>query len=126
MRATGSWKKFDQNHRRGEVITGPVSRITDFGLFIDLEPEVFGIVHLNDLDWNDPGIEALGKYKVGDRVDTLILSIEPERQRVVLGIKQLGNGPDHDPDSTPPEEPDPVKPKSPTPPELGSEAAKYE
>lgn len=126
MGAAENWNKFARDHRRGEVISGPVSKITDFGLFVDLEPDIFGIVHLNDLDWNDPGIEALEKYQVGDRVDTLILSIQPERQRVVLGIRQLRDDPDDGPGSTPPDEPNPVKPESPTPPKPDSEAAKYE
>ena len=126
MGAAENWKKFARDHRQGEVISGSVSKITDFGLFVDLEPDIFGIVHLNDLDWNVQGIGALEKYKAGDRVDTLILFIQPEVQRVVLGIKQLRNGPNDGPDNTPPEEPSPVKPGSPTPPKLDSEAAKYE
>lgn len=91
MTATERWKNFQRDHSRGERITGSISKITDYGLIVDLVPGIFGIVHLNDLDGNDAGIEALEQYSVGDTVDTLILTIEPERERVCLGIKQIHN-----------------------------------
>lgn len=89
MGAAENWKIFARNHRRGEVITGPVSKITDFGLFVDLEPDIFGIVHLNDLDWDDQGMEALEKYKVGHPLHQNWILRQLNMSRVVIRHREL-------------------------------------
>ncbi len=85
------WETFGAKHHRGERITSSISRIVpDIGLFINLDGEVFGIVHLGDLDWATSGEMAISRYKLDQSIEAVILSIDPERQRVSLGIKQLG------------------------------------
>ena len=66
-----------------------IKSITDFGIFIGLEGNIDGLVHLSDISWNEAGEEAVRNYKKGDEIETVILSIDPERERISLGIKQL-------------------------------------
>lgn len=68
--------------------------VNDIGLFCDLESNVFGIVHLSDIDWRIEGQQAVLNYTQGDKIEVMVLSIDPERQRVSLGIKQLKPRPD--------------------------------
>src|SRR5690606_16059151 len=70
-----------------------IKSITDFGIFIGLEGGIDGLVHLSDISWNEPGEEAVRRYKKGEEVDTVILSVDPERERISLGIKQLERDP---------------------------------
>ena len=70
-----------------------IKSITDFGVFIGLEGNIDGLVHLSDISWNEPGEEAVRNYKKGDEIETVILSIDPERERISLGIKQLEDDP---------------------------------
>lgn len=126
MTTTNPWGKFKRDHFKGEIVTGPISKITDYGLFVDLNFEVFGIVHLNDLDWNNPGEDELKQYIVGDTIDSIILSIEPVKERISLGVKQLRKGPGRGSDSAPPDPLEPNRPLSPKPPNSKSEAAKQE
>lgn len=87
---TDGWFRFEVEYRVGDHLQVPISRIVnDIGLFCDLPTGAYGIVHLSDLDWNVRGDEVVGMFSVGDRVDVVVLSIEPARQRVCLGIKQL-------------------------------------
>ena len=72
---------------------GNIKSITDFGIFIGLEGNIDGLVHLSDISWNEAGEEAVRKYKKGDEIETVILSIDPERERISLGIKQLEDDP---------------------------------
>ncbi|WP_010597100.1 30S ribosomal protein S1 [Rickettsiella massiliensis] len=83
------WEDFSNNHMKGERIRGKLKSITDFGLFIGLPGGIDGLVHLSDIAWNMSGEEAVRKYKKGDELETIILSIDPERERISLGIKQL-------------------------------------
>ena len=102
MKASNPWESFNAKHDRNERITSTISRISDFGLFIALEGGIDGIVHLNDLDWTIPGDVAITQYNVGDSVVVVILSIDPERERISLGIKQLGPDPRPDRRDEPP------------------------
>ncbi|XOV83325.1 MAG: S1 RNA-binding domain-containing protein [bacterium] len=84
------WECFAQGHRRGERILGEIMRIEkDMGLFISFGDGVFGIAHLSDLDWVLSSEDAITRYFIGDYVETVILAIDPELQRITLGIKQL-------------------------------------
>ena len=87
------WDAFASTHTKGERISGKIKSITDFGLFIGLDGNIDGLVHLSDLSWDVPGEEAVRAYKKGDDVNTVILSIDPERERISLGIKQLEDDP---------------------------------
>ena len=87
------WEEFSQNYNKGDRITGKIKSITDFGIFIGLEGGIDGLVHLSDISWNETGEEAVRKYKKGDEVETVILSVDPERERISLGIKQLESDP---------------------------------
>ena len=87
------WDAFASTHTKGERISGKIKSITDFGLFIGLDGNIDGLVHLSDISWHEPGEEAVRAYKKGDDVNTVILSIDPERERISLGIKQLEDDP---------------------------------
>ena len=83
------WDAFAADHAKGDKISGSIKSITDFGIFIGLEGNIDGLVHLSDISWNETGEEAVRNYKKGDEIETVILSIDPERERISLGIKQL-------------------------------------
>ena len=87
------WEEFAKNHEKGEKVAGNIKSITDFGIFIGLEGGIDGLVHLSDISWNETGEEAVRKYKKGDAVEATILSVDPERERISLGIKQLERDP---------------------------------
>ena len=87
------WDVFAATHAKGERISGKIKSITDFGLFIGLDGNIDGLVHLSDISWQETGEEAVRAYKKGDDVNTVILSIDPERERISLGIKQLEDDP---------------------------------
>ena len=87
------WDAFAARYSKGDKITGCIKSITDFGVFIGLEGNIDGLVHLSDISWNEPGEEAVRNYKKGDEIETVILSIDPERERISLGIKQLEGDP---------------------------------
>ncbi|MCX7892952.1 MAG: 30S ribosomal protein S1 [Burkholderiales bacterium] len=87
------WEEFAQNHRKGEKVRGQIKSITDFGIFIGLPGGIDGLVHLSDLSWSQPGEEAVRNYKKGDEVEAVVLSIDVERERISLGIKQLEGDP---------------------------------
>src|SRR5690606_18642489 len=80
-------------YAKGAKISGKIKSITDFGIFIGLEGGIDGLVHLSDISWNEAGEEAVRKYKKGDEIETVILAIDPERERISLGIKQLEDDP---------------------------------
>ncbi len=86
------WNSFTANHPLGSVIEGEVKSITEFGLFIGLDSEIDGMVHLSDLSWNTPGEEAIQTYEKGQMVKAKVLDIDVEKERVSLGIKQLEEG----------------------------------
>jgi small subunit ribosomal protein S1 len=90
------WAEFASTFNRNDRVSGTVKSITDFGLFIGLEGGIDGLVHLSDISWDMEGEEAVRKYRKGEEVEAVVLSIDPERERISLGIKQL----DQDPFST--------------------------
>jgi small subunit ribosomal protein S1 len=87
------WESFLETHPAGTVIEGEIRNITEFGLFIGLEGDIDGMVHLSDLDWNEPGEEAVKRYNKGDVVKAQVLDVDVEKERISLGIKQLGEDP---------------------------------
>ncbi len=87
------WEEFETKFNKGDKISGKIKSMTDFGIFIGLEGGIDGLVHLSDISWDMPGEEAVSKYNKGDEIETVILSVDPERERISLGIKQLINDP---------------------------------
>jgi small subunit ribosomal protein S1 len=87
------WDSFAEKFKKGDRISGNIKSITDFGIFIGLEGEIDGLVHLSDISWDEAGEQAVRQYTKGDKLDTVILSIDPERERISLGIKQLSDDP---------------------------------
>ncbi len=87
------WEEFAMNHKKGDKVKGVIKSITDFGVFIGLPGNIDGLVHLSDLSWQAPGEEAVKSLKKGDEVETVVLSIDVERERISLGIKQLAGDP---------------------------------
>jgi len=87
------WDAFGRQYSKGDKISGAIKSITDFGIFIGLEGNIDGLVHLSDISWNETGEEAVRRFKKGDEIETVILSIDPERERISLGIKQLEQDP---------------------------------
>lgn len=87
------WGEFAAQHKKGDQLTGKIRSITDFGVFVGLDGGIDGLVHLSDLSWDDAGESAVKAYKKGDEVTTVVLSVDPERERIALGIKQLDSDP---------------------------------
>ncbi len=87
------WEEFGATNNKGDVISGKIKSITDFGIFIGLEGNIDGLIHLTDLSWNKPGEEAVREYQKGQEVEAMVLSIDPERERISLGIKQIEKDP---------------------------------
>ena len=87
------WKEFAENHNRGDRVSGQIKSITDFGIFIGLPGNIDGLVHLSDISWDQPGEEAVRNYQKAQQVEAIVLSIDPERERISLGIKQLAKDP---------------------------------
>ena len=87
------WEEFSSKFNKGDKISGKIKSITDFGIFIGLEGGIDGLVHLSDISWHETGEEAVRRFKKGDDLDTMILSIDPERERISLGVKQLESDP---------------------------------
>ena len=87
------WKEFSDNYNRGDKVAGQIKSITDFGIFIGLSGGIDGLVHLSDISWDVPGEEAVRNYQKAQQVEAMVLSIDPERERISLGIKQLAKDP---------------------------------
>ena len=87
------WEEFSSAHEKGEKVSGQIKSITDFGIFIGLPGNIDGLVHLSDLSWSQTGEEAIASYKKGDEVEAVVLSIDVEKERISLGIKQLEGDP---------------------------------
>jgi small subunit ribosomal protein S1 len=87
------WRAFAAKFPKGTEIEGQVRNITEFGLFIGLEGGIDGMVHLSDLDWNRPGEEAIKDFNKGDMVRAVVLDVDPDKERISLGVKQLGTDP---------------------------------
>jgi small subunit ribosomal protein S1 len=87
------WESFSARHPKGSVVEGEVKNMTEFGLFVGLDGDVDGMVHLSDLDWKRSGEEAIKDYKKGDRIQAVVLDVDKEKERISLGVKQLGSDP---------------------------------
>ncbi|MBK5930514.1 30S ribosomal protein S1 [Halochromatium salexigens] len=87
------WDEFSAIHKKGDHVAGQIKSITDFGIFIGLDGGIDGLVHLSDISWDETGEDALRSFKKGDEVETVVLSVDPERERISLGIKQLDKDP---------------------------------
>ncbi|HXV10289.1 MAG TPA: 30S ribosomal protein S1 [Burkholderiales bacterium] len=87
------WEEFAMNHKKGDKVRGQIKSITDFGIFIGLPGGIDGLVHLSDLSWGKPGEEMVREFKKSQEVEAMVLSIDVERERISLGIKQLGGDP---------------------------------
>ncbi|MDR2787233.1 MAG: 30S ribosomal protein S1 [Candidatus Accumulibacter sp.] len=87
------WDDFAMNHKKGDKVKGAIKSITDFGVFIGLPGGIDGLVHLSDLSWSLTGEEAIRNFKKGDEVETVVLAIDTEKERISLGIKQLDGDP---------------------------------
>ena len=87
------WEEFSATRNKGDHVTGTIKSITDFGIFIGLDGGIDGLIHLSDISWNDAGEEAVRKYKKGEELEAVVLSVDAERERISLGIKQLEKDP---------------------------------
>ena len=87
------WQAFASKYNKGDHYSGTIKSITDFGIFIGLEGGIDGLIHLSDLSWDENGDDAVKEFNKGDAIEAVILSIDPERERIALGIKQLAQDP---------------------------------
>ena len=87
------WEQFAALHNKGDRVTGTIKSITDFGIFIGLEGGIDGLVHLSDVSWADEGEESVRKYKKSEEIETVVLAVDAERERISLGIKQMEKDP---------------------------------
>jgi small subunit ribosomal protein S1 len=90
---TNPWDEFAATHNKGDKITGKIKSITDFGIFIGLDGGIDGLVHMSDISWEGEGEAAVRDFKKGDELETIILAVDSERERISLGIKQLAQDP---------------------------------
>lgn len=91
--SSNPWETFAATHKKGDKVEGQIKSITDFGIFIGLEGGIDGLVHLSDLSWNTNGEDLARNYKKGDTVQAVVLAVDPERERISLGVKQLEQDP---------------------------------
>jgi len=87
------WEAFSQHFNKGDKVAGQIKSITDFGIFIGLDGGIDGLVHLSDISWNDTGEDAVRNYKKGQELEAVVLAVDPERERISLGIKQMESDP---------------------------------
>jgi small subunit ribosomal protein S1 len=87
------WEEFAAGHNKGDRVAGKIKSITDFGIFVGLDGGIDGLVHLSDISWALPGEEAVRNYKKGDEIEAVVLAVDPERERISLGVKQLDKDP---------------------------------
>ena len=90
---TNPWEAFAATHNKGDKVSGQIKSITDFGIFVGLEGGIDGLLHLSDLSWSENSDETAHNYKKGDELEAVILAIDPERERISLGVKQLEKDP---------------------------------
>jgi small subunit ribosomal protein S1 len=83
------WQEFARQYNKGDQVSGKIKSITDFGIFIGLDGGIDGLVHLSDISWNQPGEEAVREFKKGDEISAIVLQVDPERERISLGVKQI-------------------------------------
>jgi len=91
--STNPWEEFAATHNKGDKIQGKIKSITDFGIFVGLDGGIDGLIHLSDISWTEPGEEAVRNFTKGDEVEAMVLSVDPERERISLGLKQLAEDP---------------------------------
>ncbi len=91
--ADNPWERFAEEHPIGSIIEGEIKNITEFGLFVGLNEEMDGMVHLSDLDWNRSGEDAIKDYQKGQVLQAKVLDVDPEKERISLGVKQVGSDP---------------------------------
>ena len=84
------WEEFALTHAKGDRVTGRIKSITDFGMFVGLDGGIDGLVHVSDLSWNEDGETLLRNHRKGEELETVVLAVDAERERISLGIKQLG------------------------------------
>ncbi|WP_100641285.1 30S ribosomal protein S1 [Alteromonas facilis] len=87
------WEEFAKSHEKGDKVSGKIKSITDFGIFIGLDGGIDGLVHLSDISWNKSGEDAVRDYKKGDEISAVVLQVDPERERISLGVKQIEEDP---------------------------------
>ena len=87
------WEVFAKSHNKGDRVSGNIKSITDFGIFIGLDGGIDGLVHLSDISWNVAGEEAVREFKKGDEIEAVVLQVDPERERISLGVKQMDSDP---------------------------------
>ena len=87
------WEAFAAMNKKGDKVSGQIKSITDFGIFIGLEGGIDGLVHLSDISWNTTGEDVVRNYKKGDTLEAVVLAVDPERERISLGVKQLEQDP---------------------------------
>ncbi|MCL1123172.1 30S ribosomal protein S1 [Shewanella surugensis] len=90
---TNPWDDFAERFNKGDKVSGKIKSITDFGIFIGLDGGIDGLVHLSDISWNGTGEDAVAEYKKGDEINAVVLSVDPERERISLGVKQTEDDP---------------------------------
>ena len=87
------WEEFAKAQSKGDKVSGKIKSITDFGIFIGLDGGIDGLVHLSDISWNKTGEDAVREYKKGDEISAVVLQVDPERERISLGVKQIEEDP---------------------------------
>ena len=87
------WQLFAETHAKGDRVSGKIKSITDFGIFIGLDGGIDGLVHLSDISWNNQGEEAVREFKKGDEIEAVVRQVDPERERISLGVKQIEEDP---------------------------------
>jgi len=87
------WETFAATHNKGDKVTGGIKSITDFGIFIGLDGGIDGLVHLSDISWHDTGEDAVRNFRKGEDIEAVVLAVDPERERISLGIKQMDQDP---------------------------------
>jgi small subunit ribosomal protein S1 len=87
------WDEFAANHNKGDRVSGVIKSITDFGIFVGLDGGIDGLVHLSDISWNESGEDIVRDYKKGDEMEAVVLAVDPERERISLGVKQMEKDP---------------------------------
>jgi len=87
------WDEFFASHNKGDKVSGTIKSITDFGIFVGLDGDIDGLIHMSDISWDDSGEDVVRNYKKGDTIEAVVLSIDAERERISLGIKQMEQDP---------------------------------
>jgi len=87
------WEEFAMTHNKGDKVSGSIKSITDFGVFIGLDGGIDGLIHLSDLSWEEENEDLIRDHKKGDELEAIVLAIDPERERISLGVKQMQDDP---------------------------------